>query len=526
MAKDNAATHPIEANIERLLSYSLKYKLLEALDVVPARNALMDLLHVQEPYAGNRDKLDIPVQATDILEPMLDYAYEAGLMEGNHTTARDLMDARIMGLLMPRESEVARTFYQLRDEESARNATGWFYALSAHSNYIRMDRIRRNQYWESPTAFGNLEITINLSKPEKDPKEIAMLQKAKKSSYPKCLLCFDNVGYAGRADHPGRQNHRVIPLSLSGESWYLQYSPYVYYNEHCIVLNEKHTPMAINPATFQCLLDFIQQLPHYFIGSNADLPIVGGSILSHDHFQGGQHTFAMEKAPVQSSFAHPDFPNITVGIVQWPMSVIRLSGMDTQQLVAAAGSLLDAWRSYSDAEADILAESQHHGELVRHNTITPIARKNGKGDYEFDLVLRNNRTSDQHPEGIFHPHKELHHIKKENIGLIEVMGLAVLPGRLKNDLESIEAILSRGQTGWEKQAENSEDSLHQHTEWIHEMISRYGTSLSCEEAKRCLQQEIGQKFLTVLEHAGVFKQNPAGQSAFGRFLSQCGFIPS
>ncbi|UUZ82323.1 UDP-glucose--hexose-1-phosphate uridylyltransferase [Paenibacillus sp. P26] len=368
---------------------------------------------------------------------LLDYAAETGLLEENTTTLRDLLEARIMGMLMPRESELVRRFWTTAKTEGAERATDDFYRLCIDSNYIPMARIRKNLYWLAPTEYGELEITVNLSKPEKDPKEIAMLRSAPQSHYPKCLLCIENVGYAGRLNHPARQNLRVIPLELSGDPWFFQYSPYVYYNEHSIIFDREHRPMTISKDSFGRSLDFIDQFPHYFIGSNADLPIVGGSILNHDHFQGGRHVFPMEKAPVEESFSHPDYPGLKLGIVKWPMSVIRISSHSRTQLLKVAGDILDVWKQHSDPENEIYAFTERDGVRTPHHTITPIARNNATGEYEMDLVLRDNRTSDEFPDGIFHPHPELHHIKKENIGLIEVMGLAILPGRLKGELEQI-----------------------------------------------------------------------------------------
>jgi UDPglucose--hexose-1-phosphate uridylyltransferase len=503
--------------VERLLQFALERGLVGSLDVVPARNALLDLLRLEEPFGGQvpEEQLDSPVE---VLQELLDYAAEAGLLEADTLTHRELFDARIMGLLMPRESEVAARFWSTAKQRSVEEATSDFYRMSIDSHYIQMDRIRRNQYWLAKTDYGDLEITVNLSKPEKDPKEIALLKTVQSSHYPKCLLCYENVGYAGRLNHPARQNHRVIPVQLDGDSWFFQYSPYVYYNEHCIVFYKDHIPMRTTPATFERLLDFIEQFPHYFVGSNADLPIVGGSILDHDHFQGGRHKFPMEKAAVEATFSHPDYPSVKAGIVKWPMSVLRLSSHNKQQLLKLATAVLHGWQEYSDAEAEVLAFTDG----TPHNTITPIARNNARGEYEIDLVLRNNRTSAEHPDGIFHPHRELHHIKKENIGLIEVMGLAVLPGRLKNELEAIADVLTGAVTPAASGAADETHPLHKHAAWIDAMTSRYGTAMGRAEAEEALQQEVGTKFLNVLEHAGVYKRNPQGQEAFCRFLAAIG----
>jgi UDPglucose--hexose-1-phosphate uridylyltransferase len=521
--------------IERLLRFGVQRGLIGELDVVPARNALLDLFGLVEPYAGEApaEQLD---SSDEPLRELLDAAVGTPLLPDDHTTYRDLLDARIMGLLMPRQSEVANRFWETAKSRSVEAATEDFYRLSIDSRYIRMDRIRNNLYWLAATAYGDLEITVNLSKPEKDPKEIALLKTMQSSRYPKCLLCLENVGYAGRPDHPARQNHRVIPLELDGETWYFQYSPYVYYNEHSIIFCKDHTPMKMTPETFRRLLDFVGQFPHYFIGSNADLPIVGGSILDHDHFQGGRHVFPMEKAPIETTLTHPDYPDVKAGIVKWPMSVLRLSSHNRRHLLELATAVLEAWKGYSDVEAEVLAYTEADGAgsagggtapgRVPHNTITPIARKNARGEFELDLVLRNNRTSAEHPDGIFHPHRELHHIKKENIGLIEVMGLAVLPGRLKSELEAIAALLAgESAPGGGAAADAAADAshpLHKHAAWIEALIRRYGTKLSKEEAEAVLRQEVGAKFLNVLEHAGVYKRDERGRAAFRRFAAVVG----
>lgn len=516
--------------IERLLRYGVRHGLLEEEDTTVARNALLDLFGCPEPGTLPEEE-DVPDSAVPMLERLLDVAAETGLLPENTAARRDLLDARIMGLLMPRPSEVARKFWETARRESIRRATDDFYALSQASNYIRMDRIRQNVYWRVSTEYGELEITVNVSKPEKDPRDIAAERNAPKRNYPKCLLCLENVGYAGRIDHPARQNHRVVPVSLGGEPWYLQYSPYVYYNEHCIVFSREHRPMVINDGTFAKLFDFVDRFPHYFLGSNADLPIVGGSILSHDHYQGGRHVFPMQKAPVEQRFAHPAFPGVEAGVVKWPMSVVRLVSRDRDVCLRAASHLLNTWRRYSDEQADIAAWSRTEGGRVPHNTVTPIARINDQGMYELDLVLRNNRTSERHPEGIFHPHRDLHHIKKENIGLIEVMGLAVLPGRLKHELEGIRRMLT-GESPAYGTSVAGEDSggtapppeLEKHAPWIAELVSRYGTALSPGEAEEALREEVGRKFLRVLADAGVFKRDAAGQAAFRRFLRAAGFM--
>ncbi|WP_282938299.1 UDP-glucose--hexose-1-phosphate uridylyltransferase [Paenibacillus sp. RC67] len=508
--------------IERLLQFGVRRKLLEPIDIYAARNALLELLRISEPYGGNVEEelVDSPVA---LLELLLDYAAEIGILEDNNTTLRDLLDAKMMGCLMPRQSEVAGRFWKTAKQDSVELATNDFYRLCIDSNYIRVDRIAKNQYWLAPTEYGELEITVNLSKPEKDPKEIALLKTAPQSNYPKCLLCIDNVGYAGRLNHPARQNLRVIPIELDGDPWYFQYSPYVYYNEHSIILDHQHRPMQTSKQTFYRLFDFIDQFPHYFIGANADLPIVGGSILNHDHFQGGRHRFPMEKAPVESSMSHPDYPNVKLGIVKWPMSVLRISGHNRSQLLKLADTILNEWKQYSDPDHDILAHTERDGVRTPHNTITPIARNNANGEYELDLVLRNNRTSMEHPDGIFHPHQPLHHIKKENIGLIEVMGLAVLPGRLKDEMELLAQVLTGSLPFDASIQEHSDHPLHKHCNWISELIAEHGTELSMQAAEELLRQAIGQKFGNVLQDAGVFKRTEAGLAGFKAFIRSFGF---
>jgi len=505
--------------IERLVQFARQRGLIEPLDEIYSRNALLDLFGFTEAYEGEipEERLE---SAIELLEPLLSYGASIGLIADGTTTFRDLLDARIMGLLMPRPAEAAERFARQAANEGIISATDAFYRLSIDSNYIRMDRIRKNQYWKQPTEYGELEITVNLSKPEKDPKEIALLKTMGPSKYPKCLLCAENIGYAGRADHPARQNLRVVPMKLKGEDWYFQYSPYVYYNEHSIVFNSRHVPMRITHETFARLLDFVDSFPHYFIGSNADLPIVGGSILNHDHFQAGRHVFPMELAEVESSFADPSVKELSFGIVAWPMSVIRINGGHKGKVLEAAGRILDAWRAYSDPEAELFAFSDVGGEQVPHNTITPIARLTDNGMYELDLVLRNNRTSDTYPDGIFHPHQELHHIKKENIGLIEVMGLAILPGRLKSELEDIAALLT-GATVYDKSAVEAGE-LGKHSMWIEELLGAHGSALTQNEALELLQSEVGTKFKEVLIDSGVFKRTDEGRKAFAKFLLSLG----
>lgn len=505
--------------IERLIQYALHKQLIEELDVVAARNALLAELRLEAPHSP----LDLPSDSAQDCLPdspyaslslLLDYAAQEKLLMPDTDTYRDLLLTKLMGKLMPRPSEVVRSFREKRQQSGIRAATDYLYQLSIDSGYIRMDRIARNKVWISATSYGNLEITINLSKPEKDPKEIAIMRQQTRQTYPQCPLCLDNVGYEGRLDHPARQTLRVIPVELADESWYLQYSPYVYYNEHSIVFSGKHRPMQISAMTFERLLEFLDCFPHYFIGSNADLPIVGGSILSHDHYQAGHHQFPMQESPVTTRFRHSAYPDVSAGLVRWPLSVVRLSSNDASQLVMAATAMLDAWRTYSDFSSGILAFSGD----IPHNTITPIARKGQDGTYILDLVLRNNRTDDCHPEGIFHPHRHLHAIKKENIGLIEVMGLAVLPARLDQELSAIASVL----TGANKLADLIQQIPH-HMDWINALVQKYGAPLSAETTDEVLRQEVGAKFLEVLECCGVFKQTEAGQHAFIQFMEKCGY---
>lgn len=507
--------------IEELLLYALKHGIIESVDYIQCRNSLLDLFKIQEPYSGTISDVDLD-DPHEILNPLLDYAYEKGFFKENTITNRDLFDTRIMGLLMPRQSEVIRKFNDIKRSSGIEKATDFFYSLSKDSYYIRMDRIEKNKYWRTDTEYGSMEITINLSKPEKDPKDIAAAKALKQTDYPKCLLCLENVGFSGNLNHPARQNHRVIPVTVAGEQWYFQYSPYVYYNEHCILFYEKHVPMQISEKTFIRLLDFIDQFPHYFIGSNADLPIVGGSILSHEHFQGGRHVFPMEEAPIVKRYRNESYKDVEAGILKWPLSVIRLSSKNRDRLIEASSMIFKAWKDYSDPSVNILAYSIKDGKKMFHNTITPIARKNTDGKYEMDLVLRNNRTTDEYPYGIFHPHEELHHIKKENIGLIEVMGLAVLPGRLKSELDEIERILS-GDIKFDKKKIADDDPLFKHIPWIDELISKYGINLKRDEAEKILKEEVGNIFLKVLLDAGVFKRDEEGMAAFDRFLNSIHF---
>ena len=506
----------IHYEIERLIAFGLKKGLIEADDVIPVRNALMDLLGESTPYAG--EAAYEKETATEILERILDHLAKAGRMSKNSITERDAFSARIMGLLMPRQSEVVRRFHAAYRSSPAL-ATDGFYQLSRASNYIQVDRVSKDICFTADTAYGELEITINLSKPEKDPRDIIAEKNAPQVTYPLCLLCPENAGFAGTATQPARQNHRVVPITLHGEAWFLQYSPYVYYKEHCIVIDYIHRPMQIEEATFWRLFDFIEQFPHYFIGSNADLPIVGGSMLSHDHFQGGRHVFPMEKAKSYRFFGHKQFEDVKISIVKWPMSVIRIAGEKKASLVSLALHIFEAWKQYTDPEAEILAQTGK----TPHNTITPIARKNQSGLFELDIVLRNNRTTKNHPLGLFHPHEKLHHIKKENIGLIEVMGLAILPARLREEFEGIKAVLqSRGDFD-RKDFETGCHPLHKHLDWMTDLVERYGTGKNRAEADDILRAETAKLFCQVLADAGVFKDTEQGQSQFYRFMETLGF---
>ena len=478
----------IDKSIKKLICYGLNKNLFDERDTVYVTNRVLEILNID---AFECDDTFENVDLESTLKEILDFAVEKRLIEDT-VTERDLFDTKIMSALMPRPSEVTNKFYSLY-EKSPKEATDYYYNLSCDSDYIRRYRIKKDVKWVASTEYGDLDITINLSKPEKDPKAIAAAKNAKQVGYPKCLLCKECEGYAGRIDFPARQNHRIIPVKINNTDWFMQYSPYVYYNEHCIVFNSEHTPMAINTATFRKLLDFVKLFPHYFVGSNADLPIVGGSILSHDHFQGGNYTFAMAKAPIQKDLSFDGFSDVKAGIVKWPMSVIRLSSPDSDRLIDLADKILTAWRSYTDENVFIFAET--NGE--KHNTITPIARKNGE-NFELDLVLRNNITTEEHPMGVYHPHAELHHIKKENIGLIEVMGLAVLPARLKTEMALLKSAIL------ENKNITADEVLEKHADWAEEIKAKY-SDINAQNIDRIIEDEIGFVFLKVLEHAGVFK---------------------
>ena len=491
----------IETYIDSLVSYAMNTGLAQPEDHQVLTNRLLELLQKDDYIPSTEPQSD---DLEEILGGILAYACEKGICQDN-ITARDLFDTKIMGALTPMPREVIATF-RAKYAEDPVAATDWYYKLSCDTDYIRRYRIVKDMRWKYPSAYGVMDITINLSKPEKDPRAIAAAKNAPQSSYPKCQLCAENEGYAGRMNHPARQNHRIIPITVAGKDWCLQYSPYVYYNEHCIVFNKEHIPMKIDRSAFEKLLDFVGAFPHYFVGSNADLPIVGGSILSHEHFQGGHYTFAMETAPVEQEVTFAGYEGISAGIVKWPMSVIRLNGKNPAQIADLAEKILNAWRGYSDESVGVVAFSD--GEP--HNTITPIARRRGE-NYELDLVLRCNITTAEHPLGVFHPHADKHHIKKENIGLIEVMGLAVLPSRLKGELTALADKIAAGEDI------SADETLNKHAEWVAQLKEQY--VFTKENALSILLQETGKVFAEVLEDAGVYKNTPQGKEAFLRFIA-------
>ena len=487
----------VNGYLTALVEYGLKTGLIQDCD----RTYIVNQLLMTMGLDSYEEEAAPSMELEDILAGLLSDAVSRGVIEDN-ITAKDLFDTKLMGVLTPLPREVRAKFAALY-AENPQKATDWYYTLSQDTDYIRRYRIKKDLRWKTATEYGDLDITTNLSKPEKDPKAIAAAKAAPQSGYPKCQLCPENEGYAGRMNHPARENHRIVPITVAGANWYLQYSPYVYYNEHCIVFNAKHTPMVIDKSAFSKLLDFVTLFPHYFVGSNADLPIVGGSILSHEHFQGGHYSFPMELSPVEREIHFAGYEDIKAGIVKWPMSVIRLDGADKARLADLADKILRAWRGYTDEDAFIFAETDG----VPHSTITPIARRRGS-DYELDLVLRNNITTKEHPLGVYHPHAELHHIKKENIGLIEVMGLAVLPARLKGELQGLEEAILAGKplTG----------DLEKHAAWVEELKTRH--TFTPENTTAILREEVGKVFAKVLEHAGVYGRNEAGQAAFLKFI--------
>ena len=490
----------IETYIDSLVSYAMNTGLAEPQDHMVLTNRILEILGRDEYIPSEEPQIE---DLEQILKALVDDACARGLCDDN-ITARDLFDTKLMGALTPMPREVIGIFRHLYAEDPVK-ATDWYYKFSCDTDYIRRYRIARDMRWKFPCDYGELDITINLSKPEKDPKAIAAAKNAPQSAYPKCQLCVENEGYAGRMNHPARQNHRIVPIEICGQDWCLQYSPYVYYNEHCIVFNSQHIPMKIDKSAFQKLLSFVGAFPHYFVGSNADLPIVGGSILSHEHFQGGHYTFAMETAPAEAEIAFNGYEDVQAAIVKWPMSVIRLTAADPDRIADLADKILVAWRNYSDPAVGVIAYSD--GEP--HNTITPIARRRGD-DYELDLVLRCNITTEEHPLGVFHPHADKHHIKKENIGLIEVMGLAVLPSRLKGELHDLAEALAAGR-------DIREDAvLGKHADWVNQLKQQY--TFNADNALEILLQETGRVFAAVLEDAGVYKNNEAGRAAFHKFV--------
>ena len=494
----------INYEINRLLNFAVQNGLITEDDMYYSANLLLDVLKAQE-FTMVKVEEKLPT-ATPILENMLDYMAEKEMFV-NTVTQRDLYDTALMNCVMPRPSEVIAKFkadYAVSPEKATEN----YFALSTASNYIRKDRIDKNVAWKTATEYGDLDITINLSKPEKDPRDIAAAKLVASTTYPKCLLCRENEGFAGHANHPARQNHRIIPMDFHGHQWFLQYSPYTYYNEHCIIFNSEHTPMKISRKSFENLADFLEVLPHYFAGSNADLPIVGGSILSHDHYQGGNYTFAMAKAPIEKEYEFAGFPDVKAGRLKWPMSAIRITSENRQQLIDLAEKILNAWRGYTDESVTIFAETD--GEP--HNTITPIGRRVGKA-YQFDLVLRNNLTTEEHPLGLYHPHAEVHHIKKENIGLIEVMGLAVLPARLKAEMAGIKAALLD-----DVDSIDDDENLKSHAVWYKEIRAKHA-DINKDNVDNIIQEEIGKVFMQVLTDAGVYKRNEQGMEAFDKFVA-------
>ena len=490
----------VSSAIKSLVEYGVKENLLDELDKTLAVNRVLEILEMD----SIDDDLPTTAPLEEILKTLLDYAVEKGICEDS-VVFKDLLDTKIMGALTPMPSTVIKEFNELY-KQSPKKATEYYYHLSRKSDYIREYRIKNDVKWVTSTEYGDIDITINLSKPEKDPKAIAAALKMKQNSYPMCMLCPENVGYAGRVNHPARQNHRIIPVDLNGEEWCLQYSPYVYYNEHCILLNSKHVPMKISKDGFKRLFAFVEKFPHYFVGSNADLPIVGGSVLTHDHFQGGNYEFAMAKAPIETEFSFEGYEDVAAGIVKWPMSVIRLIGDNTEELADISGKILEKWRGYTDEDAFIFAETDG----VPHNTITPIARfRNGK--FEIDLVLRNNITTEEFPDGVYHPHPQHHHIKKENIGLIEVMGLAVLPSRLKTEMEVLCDAVLQGKDIL------SDERISKHKEWADEIVKN--NEITADNCMKILQDEIGKVFADILSQCGVFDRNETGKKQFLKFLN-------
>ncbi len=496
----------IYLNIKKLVQYGLKEGLISKEDEIYTINNLLELFKLDDYIEPQEFNDDEPIILENVLKELLDYAYDNKIMEENGIVYRDLFDTKIMNILTPKPSEIIKKFEEFY-KHSPRLATDYYYKISQDTDYIRRYRIEKDIKWITRTEYGDIDITINLSKPEKDPKAIAAAKLAKQSGYPKCLLCKENEGYAGRVNHPARNNHRIIPITINSSRWGFQYSPYVYYNEHCIVFSGEHTPMKVDRNTFVKLFDFIKLFPHYFIGSNADLPIVGGSILTHDHFQGGNYEFAMARADIEKHFDVKGYEDVEVGILNWAMSVIRIRCKNEKRLIDLGDHILNSWRNYTDESAFIYAFTDNEP----HNTITPIARK-VDDMFELDLALRNNITTKEHPLGVYHPHDELHHIKKENIGLIEVMGLAVLPARLKDELKLLEEYILNN-----KDIRKNE-SIEKHADWVDAFLPKY-KDINKENISKIIEDEVGIVFSKVLEHAGVFKRNPEGQKAFKKFIN-------
>ncbi|MDO5540780.1 MAG: UDP-glucose--hexose-1-phosphate uridylyltransferase [Eubacteriales bacterium] len=492
----------LSEKIAALVEYGIRTELIPECERIYTTNLLLDIFKEDE-YTQPEVIPEMPLE--DILKELLDEACSRGLIPDS-IGYRDLFDTRLMNCLTPRPAQVQKTFFE-KYAQSPKQATDWFYKFSQDNDYIRRYRIKKDQKWKVDSPYGKIDITINLSKPEKDPKAIAAARTAVNTAYPKCQLCFENEGYAGRLNHPARENHRIIPITINDSKWGFQYSPYVYYNEHCIVFNSQHTPMKINRDAFIKLFDFVKQFPHYILGSNADLPIVGGSILTHDHFQGGNYSFAMANAPIESTVEIPGYEDVEAGIVKWPMSVLRLRSKEIPRIINLASHILDHWRDYTDEDAFIFA----HTDGEPHNTITPIARKTDD-TYELDLVLRNNITTEEHPLGVYHPHANLHHIKKENIGLIEVMGLAVLPARLKGEMELLKEYILSGKDISEN------ETLAKHADWVSGFLPKY-SSVTAENIDEILETEIGKVFVQVLEDAGVYKCTEDGRKAFMKFIN-------
>ncbi len=498
-------------NIKKLVEYGIQTGLTPESERIYTTNLLLEIFHEDNYEDIDLDTSSVTEELELILKDLLDEAVTRGLITDS-IVYRDLFDTKLMNCLLPRPAQVHEEFNR-QYEKSPEDATRYYYKFSQDSDYIRRYRVKKDMKWKIASPYGEIDITVNLSKPEKDPKAIAAAKNAKAGSYPKCQLCMENEGYAGRADHPARENHRIIPVTINDSAWGFQYSPYVYYNEHCIVFNGQHTPMKIDRAAFTKLFDFVKLFPHYFLGSNADLPIVGGSILSHDHFQGGHYTFAMAKAPIEKTVTIPGYEDVEAGIVKWPLSVLRIRHKDEKRLIDLAEHVLNQWRTYTDEEVFVFAETD--GEP--HNTITPIARKTGD-TYELDLTLRNNITTEEHPLGVYHPHAQYHHIKKENIGLIEVMGLAVLPSRLKKELELLAEYIV------EKKDIRSNSDIEKHADWVEQFLPEYD-SITKENIMEILKKEVGDVFVHVLEDAGVYKCTPEGREAFMRFIQKLGTGP-